>query len=198
MATEAYGASSRTSPAAGLGPGARRGQRSQPDHSRGAARCARSGRRARSFRACPRCGSGRADGRSRALCGQVDRGGVVAAAGCRLPCQYRARHCRRGPQVLEYAARDRNGAIQDYEARTAPVAGGGAITIVRRITERKRAERACGRASCAGSSPSRARGDGCGTGTWRAAKYFVHGDGTRCSATSPTARESNPGRNGSH
>ena len=47
-----------------------------------------------------------------------------------------------GPQVLEYAARDRNGAIQDYEARTAPVAGGGAITIVRRITERKRAERA--------------------------------------------------------
>ena len=83
-------------PAAGLGPGARRGQRSQPDHPRGAARCARSGRRARSFRACPRCGSGRADGRSRALCGQVDRAGVAAAAGCRLPCQYRARHCRRG------------------------------------------------------------------------------------------------------
>ncbi|MBX3680214.1 MAG: PAS domain S-box protein [Rhodocyclaceae bacterium] len=47
-----------------------------------------------------------------------------------------------GPQIVEYAARDQRGEIQDYEARTTPVRSGGVITIVRRITDRKRAERA--------------------------------------------------------
>ena len=73
-----------------------------------------------------------------------------------------------GPQVLEYAARDRNGAIQDYEARTAPVAGGGAITIVRRITERKRAERALRESELRWQFALEGAGDGCGTGIWRA------------------------------
>jgi PAS domain S-box-containing protein len=47
-----------------------------------------------------------------------------------------------GPQIMEYASWDGAGRPQDYEARLVALATGGTLTVIRRITERKRAEAA--------------------------------------------------------